>query len=70
MSRTGSPSISMISRAIFTRFGTRAKSRRNCDLSCKGDAEMTIARLALLRGIRYVLANGLRILGVTPVEEM
>jgi arginyl-tRNA synthetase len=28
------------------------------------------ARLALLRGIRYVLANGLRILGVKPVEEM
>ncbi|MFL5259716.1 MAG: arginine--tRNA ligase [Hyphomicrobiales bacterium] len=28
------------------------------------------ARLALLRGIRYVLANGLRILGVRPVEEM
>ncbi|CAN5368907.1 arginine--tRNA ligase [soil metagenome] len=34
------------------------------------DAEMTHARLALLAGIRYCLANGLRILGVTPVEAM
>ena len=29
-----------------------------------------MARLALLRVIRYVLANGLHILGVRPVEEM
>ncbi len=32
--------------------------------------QTTVARLALLRVIRYVLANGLRILGVKPVEEM
>ncbi len=31
---------------------------------------VTYARLALLRVIRYVLGNGLRILGVHPVEEM
>ncbi|MGE0211984.1 MAG: arginine--tRNA ligase [Parvibaculaceae bacterium] len=30
----------------------------------------TVARLALLRAIRYVLANGLAILGVRPVAEM
>ncbi len=36
----------------------------------KGDVETTIARLAFLRAIRYVLANGLRILGVRPVDEM
>jgi len=30
----------------------------------------TLARLALLRAIRYVLANGLAILGVRPVAEM
>lgn len=34
------------------------------------DIETTIARLAFLRAIRYVLANGLRILGVRPVDEM
>jgi arginyl-tRNA synthetase len=36
----------------------------------KDDVETTIARLAFLRVIRYVLANGLRILGVRPVDEM
>ena len=34
------------------------------------DMQTSLARLALLRVIRYVLANGLRILGVKPVEEM
>lgn len=36
----------------------------------KEDVELTLARVAFLRAIRYVLANGLRILGVTPAEEM
>ena len=33
-------------------------------------AQTSLARLALLRAIRYVLANGMRILGVKPVDEM
>ncbi len=36
----------------------------------KNDSITTDTRLAFLRTIRYVLANGLRILGVNPVEEM
>jgi arginyl-tRNA synthetase len=36
----------------------------------KEEVDITNTRLAFLRTIRYVLANGLRILGVTPVEEM
>jgi arginyl-tRNA synthetase len=36
----------------------------------KEDAKLTTTRLAFLRAIRYVLANGLRILGVRPAEEM
>jgi arginyl-tRNA synthetase len=36
----------------------------------KEQVEITNTRLAFLRTIRYVLANGLRILGVAPVEEM
>jgi arginyl-tRNA synthetase len=32
--------------------------------------QTSLARLALLRVIRYVLANGLGILGVKPVEGM
>ncbi|MFO1123544.1 MAG: arginine--tRNA ligase [Hyphomicrobiales bacterium] len=34
------------------------------------DLGTTITRLAFLRVIRYVLANGLRILGVRPADEM
>src|SRR5262245_8622224 len=34
------------------------------------DMQTSLARLALLRVIRYVLASGLGILGVKPVEEM
>ena len=33
-------------------------------------ANLTLTRLAFLRVIRYSLGNGLRILGVRPVEEM
>ena len=36
----------------------------------KEDVKLTTTRLAFLRAIRYVLANGLRILGVRPAEEM
>ncbi len=34
------------------------------------DVNLTTTRLAFLRAIRYVLSNGLRILGVRPAEEM
>jgi len=36
----------------------------------KEDVKLTQTRLAFLLAIRYVLANGLRILGVRPAEEM
>ena len=36
----------------------------------KNEIILTDTRLAFLRAIRYVLGNGLRILGVNPVEEM
>jgi arginyl-tRNA synthetase len=36
----------------------------------QGEQALTKSRLAFLRAIRYVLGNGLGILGVTPVEEM
>jgi len=34
------------------------------------DAEVTLARLALLRGVAVVIASGLAVFGVEPVEEM
>ena len=34
------------------------------------DPELTIARLALVQGVKSVIASGLAVLGVEPVEEM
>ncbi len=34
------------------------------------DAELTASRLALARAVGQIIRNGLRIMGVTPVEEM
>ncbi|MEE9251171.1 MAG: DALR anticodon-binding domain-containing protein, partial [Alphaproteobacteria bacterium] len=36
----------------------------------RGDEALTAARLALVRGVALVIASGLNILGVEPVEEM
>jgi arginyl-tRNA synthetase len=36
----------------------------------EGDAELTRARLALVQGIGFVIGSGLKVFGVTPVEEM
>ena len=35
-----------------------------------GDRGLTAARLALIQGVAYVIASGLDVFGVTPVEEM
>jgi arginyl-tRNA synthetase len=35
-----------------------------------GDPELTLARLALVEGVRIVVASGLDVFGVDPVEEM
>ena len=35
-----------------------------------GDNKLSTTRLAFLSAIRYCLANGLKILGLTPVEDM
>ncbi|HER26430.1 MAG TPA: arginine--tRNA ligase [Rhodospirillales bacterium] len=35
-----------------------------------GDPDMTLARLALVRGAAFVIASGLEVIGVVPVEEM
>ena len=34
------------------------------------DPELTRARLAMLRAVAVVIASGLSVMGVTPVEEM
>ena len=34
------------------------------------DRPLTLARLALIRGVAFVIASGLAVMGVTPVEEL
>jgi len=34
------------------------------------DTELTVARLAMIRCVANVIASGLKVFGVTPVEEM
>ena len=49
-------------------------NRGNTDPSARfivhGEQELTAARMALVRGVATVIASGLAVLGVTPVEEM
>ena len=35
-----------------------------------GDRDLTLARLALVKGVAFVIASGLQVIGVVPVEEM
>lgn len=35
-----------------------------------GDRELTLARLALVQAVAFVIASGLEVFGVTPVEEL
>jgi arginyl-tRNA synthetase len=36
----------------------------------EGDRDLTLARLALVKGVAFVIASGLKVIGVVPVEEM
>ena len=54
----------------FHGFWTRGKDDTTLRVVHADDAELTRARLALVRGVQQVIASGLRIMGVTPVEEL
>jgi len=54
----------------FHSLWNKGKDKPNLRFIIQDSLEVTHARLALLRAIRYILRNGLRILGVTPVNEM
>ena len=36
----------------------------------ENDRDLTLARLALVKGVAFVIASGLQVIGVVPVEEM
>jgi len=54
----------------FHTLWNRGKDSPNLRFIIRENAAATYARLALLRAIRYVLQNGLDIIGVKPVVEM
>jgi arginyl-tRNA synthetase len=56
--------------ADFHALWNKGKEKPELRFIIPEEPEKTRTRLAFLRAIRYSLANGLRILGVRPVEEM
>ena len=56
--------------AAFHAHWTRGREEPGLRFVIEGDAELTRARLALVQGIGFVIGSGLKVFGVTPVEEM
>ena len=56
--------------SAFHTLWTKGKEDAQLRFIIEEDPELTLARLALVRGVRTVIASGLNIFGVEPVEEM
>ena len=56
--------------AAFHAHWNRGREEPALRFVVEGDPELTRARLALVQGIGFVIGSGLKIFGVTPVEEM
>jgi arginyl-tRNA synthetase len=56
--------------AQFHLLWTKGKDDATLRFLIAGDEELTLARLALVRGVALVIASGLAVFGVEPVEEM
>jgi len=54
----------------FHALWTKGKERPELRFVVSDNLELTKARLALVRGLQTVIASGLQVLGVEPVEEM
>ncbi len=54
----------------FHALWTKGKERPELRFVMSDNLALTEARLALVRGVQTVIASGLRVLGVEPVEEM
>ena len=55
---------------VFHALWSRGKEEEELRFVQAADPEGTKARLALVRAAQLTLANGMRILGVTPMDEM
>jgi arginyl-tRNA synthetase len=56
--------------ASFHALWNKGKDEATLRFILASDAELTRARLALVRGLAIVIASGLAVIGVEPVEEM
>ena len=56
--------------AQFDLLWTKGKDEATLRFVIAGDPELTRARLALVRAVAVVIASGLAVFGVEPVEEM
>jgi arginyl-tRNA synthetase len=56
--------------AGFHGLWTKGKDDASLRFVVKDEPRTTLARLALVQGVQFVIASGLRVFGVTPVTEM
>lgn len=56
--------------AAFHHLQTRGKENATLRFLLEDDRSLTIARLALVQAVATVIASGLKVIGVEPVEEM
>jgi arginyl-tRNA synthetase len=56
--------------AAFHAHWNRGRDEPGLRFIVEGDAELTRARLALVQAVGFVIGSGLKVFGVTPVEEM
>ena len=56
--------------AAFHAHWNRGREEPSLRFVVEGDSDLTRARLALVQGIGFVIGSGLKVFGVTPVEEM
>ncbi|MDA0676062.1 MAG: arginine--tRNA ligase [Proteobacteria bacterium] len=54
----------------FHALWTRGKEDTSLRFLVENDPDLTMARLALLQAVAFVIASGLSVFGVTPAEEM
>jgi arginyl-tRNA synthetase len=56
--------------AAFHAHWNRGRDEPSLRFIVEGDAELTRARLALVQAVGFVIGSGLKVFGVTPVEQM
>jgi len=56
--------------AAFHAHWNRGRDEPALRFIVEGQAELTRARLALVQAVGFVIGSGLKVFGVTPVEEM